>query len=198
MNKTRLRGRTAALAGALLGPLPAVQAQEPAPPRHSIQLAAGLGVHQGREERGLGLLVAVGYETPLGGRARLRPQLVCGEFSAAGITDTRDQFYRTTAAGLGVDYDVLRLRAVALVVSGGGFVTYARGLLGTGGELQPAGQGSRYFAHFYASGSAGLGLRVSPMGSRLAYEVRPVTLHAGSAGFALGYASAGLAMKLNK
>lgn len=62
-----------------------------------------------------------------------------------GITDDRDQFYRTAAAGLGVDYNVLRLRAVGV---SGGLVTQAHGLLGTGGEFQPVGQGSQYVTHF--------------------------------------------------
>jgi hypothetical protein len=200
MIRTRTPGRLLALAGALVGALPSVRAQDLPPTRRAIQAAAGAGVHAGREEKGLGLLFALGYEQDLGARARwrLNPQLVYGEFSSAGITDTRDQFYRTTAAGVALHYDVLKYRALAVVVSAGGFVTYARGLLGTGGELQPVGQGSRYFTHFYGSASAGLGLRVSPAGSRLAYEVRPLTLHGGSAGFALGYATAGLALQLNK
>lgn len=175
-------------------------AQEAAKPGASIQAAVGVGVHEGNVEKGLGAVCAVGYEQSGGTTARWRfnPQLVWGEFSAGGFTDSRDQFYRTTSAGVLVHYDVVRYRDVAVVVSGGGSATYSRGLLGTGGELQPPNEGSRYFRQFYLSGSAGVGLRVSPAQSRLAYEFRPFTLQVGSKGFFMGYATVGIAVNLRR
>jgi hypothetical protein len=195
-----MRKRKLVLAGAaLLWPLHAVHAQETVGKGGSIQVAAGVGVHEGKEEEGLGVVVALGYQKSWGATARWRfnPHVVYGEFSSAGFTDTRDQFYRTTSAGVAVHYDVLRYRAVAVVVSGGGSATYSRGLLGTGGELQPANEGSRYFNQFYLSGSGGVGLRVSPAQGRLAYELRPLTLQVGTKGFAMAYATVGLEVKLH-
>lgn len=185
---------------AVLWSLQVVHAQAPAGNSGAIQAAVGLGVHAGKEEQGLGVLYTLGYQQPLGGPARwrLNPQVVGGEFSAAGITDTPDQFYRTTSAGLTLHHDLLKYRALAVVLSGGAFATYARGLLGTGGELQPAGQGSRYFSQLYWSGSGGMGLRVSPAHSRLAYEFRPLTLQGGTNGFFLGYATVGVEVKLHQ
>jgi hypothetical protein len=184
---------------AMLWPLHTLYAQEPARQQGAIQAAVGLGLHQGQPEEGVGVLYSLGYQHALGtSRWRLNPHLVYGEFSSVGLTDTRDQFYRTTSAGLAVHYDVLQYRALAVVLSTGGFVTYARGLLGTGGEAQPAGQGSRYFHHFYLSGSGGLGLRVSPAQSRFAYELRPLTLHGGTNGFLLGAVTVGLAVNLHR
>lgn len=195
-----MSSRRIVLISALLWPLHAAQAQQPAAQGRAIQAAAGLGIQEGKEEGGLGLVATLGYQKSLGAAARwrLNPQLVYGEFSSQSFTDSRDQFYRTTSAGVALHYDVVRYRAVALLVSGGAFVTYARGLLGTGGELQPPTTGSRYFRELYVSGAGGFGLRISPATSRLAYEIRPLTLHVGSKGFALGYASLGLEVKLNK
>ena len=194
-----MRKNKAVLTWALLLTLQAVHAQD-APGGGAIQGALGIGIHDGREEGGLGLLYILGYQKSLGAssRVRLNPLLVYGEFSSAGITDQRDQFYRTTSAGVALQYDVLRYRAVALTVAGATCLTYARGLLGTGGELQSPGEGSRYFRRVYPSVGGGLGLRVSPAKGRLVYEFQPLTIQAGPKGFLLGYAMLGLAVKLNK
>lgn len=185
---------------ALLWPLHAVQAQQAGESSKAIQAAAGIGIQEGMEEGGLGVVFALGYQKSLGASARwrLNPQLVNGEFSKQSFTDSRDQFFRTTSAGVAVHYDVVRYRAVSLLVSGGTYVTYSRGLLGTGGELQPPNESSRYFRQLYMGGSGGFGLRISPATSRLAYEFRPLTLQVGSKGFALGYATLGLEVKLGK
>ncbi|GAA4054819.1 hypothetical protein GCM10022409_47410 [Hymenobacter glaciei] len=185
---------------ALLWPLPAVHAQEAAGKGGSIQAAVGVGAQEGNEEGGLGVVYALGYLKSWGAAARWRfnPQIVCGEFSSAGFTDRQDQFYRTTSAGVAVHYDVLRYRAVAVVVSGGGSASYARGLLGTGGEQQLPTEGSRYFHRLYFSANGGVGLRVSPTQGRLAYEFRPLTLQVGTKGFFMGYATVGLEVKLHR
>ena len=195
-----MNSRRVVLAGALLWPLHAAHAQQTAGTGGAIQAAAGVGIQEGKEESGLGLVATLGYQKSLGATARwrLNPQLVYGEFSKQAFDDSRDQFFRTTSAGVAVHCDVVRYRAVALVVTGGAFVTYARGLLGTGGKLQPGTTGSRYFRELYVSGAGGFGLRISPATSRLAYEVRPLTLHVGPKFFALAYATLGLEIKLNK
>jgi hypothetical protein len=188
------------LTGALLWPTPDAQAQDAPTSQASIQMAAGVGFNTGRAEYGLGLLYALGYQRSLGpaARWRLNPQLVHGEFTSASFTDTRDLFYRTTSAGGALHYDLVKYRALALTVSAGAFLSYARGLFGTGGEFPRANEGSRYFHYVYFSGGGGAGLRVSPARSRLAYEFRPITFQAGSQGFFLGYATVGIEVKLNK
>ena len=200
MKKALMRNKKTMLAWAVLLPLQAARAQESPGPGGAIQGAFGLGFHEGRDEGGLGLLCALGYQKSLGAtsRWRLNPQLVYGEFSSAGITDRRDQFYRTTSAGAALHFDVVKYRAVALTVSGGAYVTYSRGLLGTGGELQAPGAGSRYFRRVTPSAGGGVGLRVSPAKGRLAYEFQPLTFQGGPNGFFLGYALLGLAFDLKK
>lgn len=195
-----MRNRSLVTVGAaVLWPFHTLYAQEPARQQEAIQAAVGLGLHQGQPEEGVGVLYSLGYQRALGtSRWRLNPHLVYGEFSSVGITDTRDQFYRTTSAGLAVHYNVLQYRALAVVVTTGGYVTYSRGLLGTGGEAQPVSQGSRYFHHFYLSASGGVGLRVSPAQSRFAYEFRPFTLHGGTNGFVMGYVTVDLEVKLHR
>lgn len=179
----------------------AAQVQEPATKQGgAIQVAVGVGFHEGKAEQGLGLQYALGYQLGLGSTARwrLNPKLMYGEFSSGAITDTPDQFYRTTSAGLMLHYDVVRYRAVALTVAGGAFVTYSRGLLGTGGELQSPTQGSRYFHQLYGSVGGSVGFRVSPAKSRLAYEFHPIAIQSGSRGFLLVQAMLGLAVQLRK
>ena len=188
-----------ALTGALLWPSHAAQAQEAPTNKASIHVAAGVGINEGRAEQGLGVLYTLGYQRSLGlaARWRLNPQLVHGEFSSASFTDTRDQFYRTTSAGGALHYDLVKYRALAFTVSVGASLTYARGLFGTGGELQPTTEGSRYFHHVYLGGGGGIGIRVSPAKSRLVYEFHPINFQAGSKGFFLGYATVGVGVKLN-
>ena len=73
---------------------------------------------------------------------------------------------------------------------------YTRGLLGTGGD--PGARESRYFINGYVGGKLSVGLRVNPAGHRLAYEIRPLNIQAGTDGFALGSLLLGIDVKLGK
>ena len=166
--------------------------------RTSITAALGPGFQQGPEETGLGVVLGLGFKrsyTP-SGRIRLGAGVGLGEFAATGVRDAPDAFYTLTALEVGVAADVLKYRAVALLAGLGGFVGYTRGLLGTGGD--PGARESRYFINGYVGGKLSVGLRVNPAGHRLAYEIRPLNIQAGSGGFVLGSGLLGVELKLKK
>ena len=166
--------------------------------RTSLTTAVGLGFQDGREETGFGLLLGLGVQrsyTPTA-RVRLSAGVLLGEFSGVGVRDVPDAFYTLTALEVGVAADVLRYRAVALVAGLGGFVGYTRGLFGTGGD--PGARESRYFVNGYVGGKLGVGVRVNPAGRRVAFEVRPLNIYAGSGGFVIGSGQLGVELKLRK
>ncbi len=115
-----------------------------------------------------------------------------------GITDTRDQFYRLTTLGLNIHYDLIRYKSVSIVTTGGGFVNYSRGLLGTGGWPEANNNSSEYFYSLYFGGNASIGLRVDSANSKYAFEIRPINIHLGNKGFLLGYFMIGLDFKIKK
>lgn len=121
-----------------------------------------------------------------------------GGFLPIAITDTRDQFYRITSLELNIHYDLIKYKNISIVTSGGGFINYSRGLLGTGGSPEENNNNSEYFYSLYFGGSASLGLRITPPNSKLAYEIRPVNIHLGYKEFILGYLMFGIDFKFKK
>jgi hypothetical protein len=167
----------------------AVYAQESAFGKNSINTGIGIGINAGRQETGLGVVCSFGWQKSFGQKNKLRinPNMLFGEFLPIVITDTRDQFYRTTALALNLHYDLLRYKAVSLVTAAGGFVNYSRGLLGTGGWPEANNNRSAYFYTLYFGGAASFGLRIDPKNKQLSYELRPLNFLLGSKGFTMGY-----------
>ena len=167
--------------------------------RSSIKTGIGIGFNDSREESGFGLVYNLGYQKSFGEKERLRinPNLIIGGFSTNLISDTRDQFYRITSLQMNVSYDVVRYKSFSLLLTTGAFGNYSRGLFGTGGELQNH-QSSEYFYKFYYGGSLGIGFRINPAKSRIAYEIKPYNVQFGNKGFVLGYMMIGLDFKFKK
>ena len=163
----------------------------------SIRTAIGIGINEGKREEGIGLMYSIGWQKSLGEKNRLRinPNMMIGGFSPVIITHSRDQFYRITTAGLNIHYDLIQYKALSLVATGGGFINYSRGLLGTGGRQRTYNQ-SEYFYSLYFGGNGSVGIRVDPEKSKFAYEVRPINVHVGNKGFILGYLMFGIDFKL--
>jgi hypothetical protein len=168
--------------------------------RSSIRTGIGIGFNEGQRESGLGLIYSVGWQKSFGKKDKLRlnPNMIIGGFSPIAITDTRDQFYRITSLGLNIHYDLIKYKAVSLVTTGGGFINYSRGLLGTGGWPEANNDNSEYFRSLYLGGNGSLGIRINPKNSKLAYEFRPINLHLGNDYYMLGYLMVGLDFKLKK
>ncbi|MBZ9631404.1 hypothetical protein LB465_11490 [Salegentibacter sp. LM13S] len=166
----------------------------------SIRTGIGLSFNNGREERGMGLIYSIGYQKSFGNnnRIRLNPNLIFGGFLPIGITDTRDQFYRISSFGFNLHYDLVKFKSISVVTSPGIFLNYSRGLLGTGGMPEADNYTSEFFNSIYFGGKFSLGLRITPSGKRLAYEIRPLNIQFGNKGFILGYLMFGIDIKLGE
>lgn len=166
----------------------------------SIRTGIGIGINDGHWETGTGIIYSIGYQKSYGkkNKLRLNPNMIIGGFVPLGITDTRDQFYRITSLGLNLHYDLLKYKAFSVVTTGGGFMNYSRGLLGTGGWPEANNNSSSYFHRLYFGGNLSLGLRINPKNSKLAYEFRPINVQFGNDYFLLSYLMFGMDFKLKK
>lgn len=166
--------------------------------RTSIRTGIGLGINEGRDETGMGLLYSIGIQKSYGNKGRLRvnPNLLFGGFFPFAITDTRDQFYRITSLGLNIHYDLLKYNSASIVTTIGGFANFTRGLLGTGGWPEAHNNNSEYLYTLYFGGNASIGLRINPKNSKLAYEIRPLNIQFGNKYFLLAYYMFGIDFKL--
>ena len=175
-------------------------AQETEFKQTSIRTGIGIGVNEGKRERGMGLIYSIGWQKSFGkkNKLRLNPNLIIGGFLPILITDTRDQFYRITSLGMNLHYDLIKYKSISIVTTGGGFLNYSRGLLGTGGWREANNNSWEYFASLYFGGNVSLGIRINPKNSRLAHEFRPVNIQFGNDYFMLGYLMYGIDIKLEK
>ncbi len=177
-----------------------LHSQESEVNRISIRTGIGIGINEGHWETGMGLIYSIGWQKSYGkkNKLRLNPNMIIGGFIPFAITDTRDQFYRITSLGLNLHYDLVKYKAFSIVTTGGGFINYSRGLLGTGGWPEANNNRSEYFNSFYLGGNVSFGLRVNPKNSRLAFEFRPINVQFGNDYFVLGYIMFGIDFKLKK
>lgn len=167
----------------------------------SIKTGAGIGINEGKRETGIGMVYSIGWQKSYGkkNRLRLNPNIMLGSFRTYTFpTDTREQLYKVSSCGINIHYDLFKGEAVSLVTSGGGFVNYSRGLLGTGGWPEENNNRSEYFHTIYFGANASIGLRIDSKKSRLAYEIRPINIHLGNKGFVLGYLMFVIDFKLKK
>jgi len=157
--------------------------------KSSLRTGIGLGLAEGNREIGLGTVYAVGWQKRLGekGKLRLSHDLTLGGFRGVGITDIPEQFFRVSAFGTNLHYDLLTIQSFSLVVSFGGFAAYSRGLMGTGGMPEVGRTSSEYFQTLYAGGSASAGFRIDRPDSKTAWEIRPVSISGGYKNFMIGY-----------
>ncbi len=175
-------------------------AQETEFKRTSVRTGLGVGYNDGKKESGIGILYSIGWQKSFGkkNRIRLNPNLMIGGFLPLGITDTRDQFYRITSIGVNLHCDLIKYKAVSIVITGGSFLNYSRGLLGTGGWPETNNNNSEYFRDLYFGGSISIGLRINPKNGKLAYEFRPFNIQVGNDDFILGYFMFGVDIKIKQ
>ena len=168
--------------------------------KSSIRTGIGIGMNQGQREIGNGLIYSIGWQKSYGikNKIRLNPNMIFGGFLPIGITDMRDQFYRITSLELNIHYDLIKYKAVSIVITGGGCINYSRGLLGTGGWPVENNNSSEYFYTLYYGGNASVGIRIDSKKSKLAYEIRPISIQIANKGFRLGYLMFGIDFKLKK
>ncbi len=132
-------------------------------------------------------------------RLRLNPNILLGSFRIYTFpTDTRDMMYKITSLEFNVHYDLVKKDGVSMVTTGGGFMNYSRGLLGTGGFPEENNNSSEYFHSVYFGGSASVGIRIDAKKSRLAYEIRPFNLYFGNKGYILWFFMFGIDFKFKE
>lgn len=168
--------------------------------RTSIKTGVGVGINDTETERGIGPVFSLGWQKSYleNERLRLNPNILFGSFRTYAIpTDSRDQHYKTSALGFNVHYDLIKKNTTSLVTTGGVFVNYSRGLLGTGG-LSEGNNSSEYFYSLYFGGYASIAIRINSKNKKVAYELRPLNIHFGNEGFILGYLFFGIDFKLRE
>lgn len=163
--------------------------QETRNKRTSIITGIGIAINEGQREMGIGLLYSIGWQKSYGKKQRiqLNPILLLGGFTTALPipTDTRDQFYKISSLGLNVHYDLLKSSSSSIVVTGGGFINYSRGLMGTGGWQQSYNNTSDFFYAVYFAANVSLGIRIKSAKAKRNYELRPINVQFGNNGFLL-------------
>lgn len=177
-----------------------VTAQNPKNSNQWIDTGIGVGFNGGDDHMGFGMLYSVGWQKSFKdqNRLRLNPGLSLATYGTFGIpTDTRDQFYNSLAFDVNINYDLIRYKSLSLVVSGGGFVNYSYGLLGTGGDPEARHYDeSGFFNRLYAGGNASIGLRIDNPTSRFAYEYKLLGIQGGFNHFGGIYSAFELQWKL--
>ncbi|MBI9033411.1 MAG: hypothetical protein JEZ03_02960 [Bacteroidales bacterium] len=177
-----------------------IYSQEAEFKRHSINTDIGIGFNEGEREVGYGFLYSLGWQKSIGAKHKLRinPNITFGEFLSFLLIEARDHFYRTSSLGLNLHYDLIRFKSVSIVTTGGGFINYSRGLLGTDNWSSAIDNRSEYFNSLYFGANASIGIRIDPNKSKIAYVIRPVNIHYGNKGFLLGCFMLGVDFKLKK
>lgn len=177
------------------------QEQETGYRRTTVRAGTGVGINAGQREIGVGFVYSVGIQKSYGKnhRIRLNPDLLLGSFRTYVFpTDTRDQLYKITSLALNIHFDLVKKENVSLVTTGGGFINYSRGLLGTGGWPEENNNSSEYFHSLYFGGNASIGIRIDSRKSRLVYEIRPFNLYFGNKGYILGFFMFGIDFKFKE
>ena len=167
--------------------------------RNSIKTGVGIGYNMGVKEEGLGTLSMIGYERSYGkkGRLRMNATLLLGGFFSTGISDSRDNYYRTTSWNLNANYDFVKYKAVSLFIYSGGFANYSRGMLGSGSsEVTLENYESQTFADIYFGANLGCGLRINPPSNRFAFEIKPLNFQFGNKDFVNFYMMFGVDIKI--
>jgi hypothetical protein len=173
-------------------------AQDTSYSNRSFNPGIALGINAGDHEMGVGSMMTFSMEYGVWkeDRLRLKPELMAGTFLPFGITDTPDMYYRVTGLGLNAVMDIIRLGSFSIAVSGGGFLNYSRGLIGTGGWPEEGHDSSDYFWRLYYGGSLGGGIRINGPDSRLIYEFFPLNFQFGPNYYLLAYTRFSVGIKI--
>jgi hypothetical protein len=152
-------------------------AQEATYSTHSITVGAGIAGHELNNISGNGLVYSLGYQKKLlkSQRLAINPVLTSGNLLSILNLDASEQYYRLTSAQFRTCFDLVRDRNFSIFVGTGPYVTYIRGLEGTGGY----GAGlmtSEYFHNVRIGGLVSAGFKVDNPNKRIGYELSPINL----------------------
>lgn len=125
------------------------------------------------------------------------PTLTSGSFLPFGVTDTRDQYFRSSTLDFTVNYDLIKIKAFSVFAGAGALANYSRGLLGTGGWPSEGNKGSDYFFSLYAGGKLNAGFRVNPENKNYTVELIPFNINFGTNYFLFASWNLVVGIKLN-
>jgi hypothetical protein len=152
-------------------------AQEATYSSQSITVGAGIGGHEFHNISGMGIVYSLGYQKKLleNQRLAINPVLTSGNLSSMLSMDASDLYYRLTSAQFRTSYDILKGKKDALFIGLGGFLTYTRGLEGTGG-YESGLTSSQYFHSAHIGGLLSAGFKVDNPNKRIGYKLSPINL----------------------
>ncbi|MFN7705245.1 MAG: hypothetical protein ACK5OS_11535 [Chryseotalea sp.] len=150
--------------------------------KHSIKIGFGFGASMFEEGEGMGVLHSMGYQKQLRNeRARLNYNLIYGRYKSGFISDVPDQFFNSISFQTLLYFDLIRIQSFSVIMGAGGFLNYATGLTGTGGD--PGRRSSDYFQAVHIGACTSLGFRVSNAKKRMGFTVLPMALSRGTNDF---------------
>ncbi|MCZ8355680.1 MAG: hypothetical protein O9340_13155 [Cyclobacteriaceae bacterium] len=150
--------------------------------KHSIKMGFGFGASMFDEGEGMGVLHSIGYQQQLRNeRARINYNLIYGRYKSGSISDVPDQFFNSISFQTLLYFDLIRIQSFSVIMGAGGFLNYATGLTGTGGD--PGRRSSDYFQAFHIGACTSLGFRVSNTKKRMGFTVLPMALSRGTKDF---------------
>gem|GEM_PF-5739204 len=142
-------------------------------PKHGLKLDAGLGIHEGVRTQGFGTIISFGYERAIREDGlRIHSTFLYGKFTHSFATDTPKQNLISRSFITALSYDIIRFWILSLTLAVGGVVDNTFGIVGPGGEIQPATitDVNEWSAGLYFSG----GIRITPTTGRFSLEITPL------------------------
>lgn len=163
--------------------------------KNTIQYGIGLGISDGYQHTGLGYGITSGYERNLWReRLRLNIAFTYGLFSSIGINDVGEQYFSVLTLESGVKFDLLRYKAVSLVVGMGVCVNRVFGLKSYHDYY--LNYRHRYFGEVNGALIPSVGIRINPKKSAVVYEFTPINFYIGTHEFFQEYLRFGIGIKL--
>ena len=110
-----------------------------------------------------------------------------GSYSSEYNPPSRDSYFNSFSLQSVLNFDAIKYKSVALVLSCGGLLTNHRGLVGTGGvyritdNTSPSSTNeSMYFSEFHVGGMLGGGFRISNPENKISISIMPVNIYVGT------------------
>ena len=162
--------------------------------KNSIKFSAGLGFADDGPNflAGDGTSYSVGYQRNIW-RERLRfsPQISFGIYTSKGAQDVPDQYFNTINFQNNLYFDIVKYKALSIVIAGGFFLNTNRGLIG-----QNRFSRSDYFIEYNIGGYGGTGFCINPKNKRLAFDIMLLNVNIAPSNFTESGIKVGLDYKL--
>jgi hypothetical protein len=166
--------------------------------KNALTYSAGIGFLESSSSMGMGEIFTVGYQRNLKNeRLRFAAQINMSNNTTRLIMDARNQTFQSVTMNPKIDFDIITIKGLSIVASGGGFVNYLKGYKGTSSKyIGTTTTDSGLFLELNYGISTSLGLRLNPVKSRLTYEIISWNVNVGANNFIEFRAKMGVGVKL--